>query len=485
MKRAPKKPKRPPKKKSTRSAKPKRSPDVVESAAVSLAVPAAEIRQIVIPIEVPQEIIEAPAEIVELHVEAIVVQEETVLVREEPVEVHDEPIVKREEIVELPAETAEVHEETAVAREETLEVPAETAEVPEPTIPVPEEPPQVLEEVAEHVEPVAAREETVEARQETIEPVSPIVTPPVTPDDATPIAYSPDNEPEIQIIAIPTELTEQYDENPPATAVNETVELQDEIDQYLDAVDVRKRAETPKLPLAPSPKKEQAKPPPKPSDRRTHPRYAFLAEIQVFAVDSGARITSTVRDLSERGCYANTPAPFPLGTIADVRITKAPKTFAACARVVYNDPGKGMGLMFTNFDAPERATLDAWISESRETSWLAVNRRRSQRVMMKLPVRIATAETSGKQWQEETYTVAVSAHGALLVLKEPVSRGQRLTLTNVSTKAAIECLVAHIDKPSSAPLQVGVEFLLADPSFWRVAFPPKDWTPRHPDAKSK
>jgi len=29
-----------------------------------------------------------------------------------------------------------------------------------------------------------------------------------------------------------------------------------------------------------------------------------------------------------------------------------------------------------------------------------------------------------------------------------------------------------------------VEFLLPNPTFWHVAFPPKDWTPRHPDAKS-
>jgi hypothetical protein len=31
---------------------------------------------------------------------------------------------------------------------------------------------------------------------------------------------------------------------------------------------------------------------------------------------------------------------------------------------------------------------------------------------------------------------------------------------------------------------VGVEFMLPNPIFWHVAFPPKDWTPRHPDAKS-
>jgi len=31
---------------------------------------------------------------------------------------------------------------------------------------------------------------------------------------------------------------------------------------------------------------------------------------------------------------------------------------------------------------------------------------------------------------------------------------------------------------------VGVDFMLPNPMFWHVAFPPRDWTPRHPDAKS-
>jgi hypothetical protein len=57
-------------------------------------------------------------------------------------------------------------------------------------------------------------------------------------------------------------------------------------------------------------------------------------------------------------------------------------------------------------------------------------------------------------------------------------------LSNVQTKAALECVVVHVDRVLGEQIQVGVEFLLPNPTFWRVAFPPKDWTPRHPDAKS-
>jgi hypothetical protein len=87
-------------------------------------------------------------------------------------------------------------------------------------------------------------------------------------------------------------------------------------------------------------------------------------------------------------------------------------------------------------------------------------------------------------FEEETQTRAISAHGALILVSTQVYRGQRLTLSNVQTKAALECVVAHIEKYQSSQPQVGVEFMLPNPIFWHVAFPPKDWTPRHPDAKS-
>jgi hypothetical protein len=65
-----------------------------------------------------------------------------------------------------------------------------------------------------------------------------------------------------------------------------------------------------------------------------------------------------------------------------------------------------------------------------------------------------------------------------------VYRGQRFTLSNVQTKASLECVVAHVDKIPGEQTRVGVEFMLPNQTFWRVAFPPKDWTPRHPDAKT-
>ena len=270
-------------------------------------------------------------------------------------------------------------------------------------------------------------------------------------------------------------------------------ELQAEIENFTNSFHVQRHPGTPPVfataPAAiepPSPREASASAaPPSAADRRANPRYAFTATAEVAATDSSARAKTRVRDLSQQGCYLDTETPLPLGTAANVRMTKSAKSLEVQGRVVYVQPGRGMGLMFTAVKPEHGGTLDTWINESRETSWLANNRRRSQRVLMKVPVRVGVHAGNAAFSEEETYTLAVSAHGALIAVSAPMYRGQRLTLSNPQTKDSLECVVAHIDKFPEEPVKVGVEFLLPNPMFWHVAFPPKDWSPRHPHAKRR
>ena len=276
----------------------------------------------------------------------------------------------------------------------------------------------------------------------------------------------------------------QGETEPPASPI----EIQAELENFSSAVALQDENQNPpSLVAEPTDTDEPALPsaPQTGADRRTHPRYAFTASVEVVADMPGARLKTRLRDLSQQGCYVDTDSPFALGTDTDVRITKGAGSFEARARVVYNQPGKGMGLMFTAADPKQLGTLNRWIAESRETSWLAANRRRSQRVLMKIPVRVSSQTGAASFFEEDTYTLAISAHGALIVVVAPVYRGQRFTLSNAQTNAALECIVAHVDKVPGEQTRVGVEFLLPNQTFWRVAFPPKDWTPRHPDAKSR
>jgi hypothetical protein len=279
------------------------------------------------------------------------------------------------------------------------------------------------------------------------------------------------------------EIVFQGETEQPASAV----EIQDELESFAGPVDVQDEIEDSTGVVVQSAVAEE----PAPSsvakteaDRRSHPRYAFTAAVEVIATEPGERLKTRVRDLSQQGCNVDTDNPFPLGTVTEVRITKGAESFEAHARVVYIQPGKGMGLMFTVVEPQQFVTVNKWIAESRELSWLAANRRRSQRVLMKLPVRVSGQGSGALFFEEDTYTLAISAHGALIVVAAPVYRGQRFTMSNVQTNAALECVVVHVDKTPGEQTRVGVEFMLPNQTFWRVAFPPKDWTPRHPDAKT-
>lgn len=286
---------------------------------------------------------------------------------------------------------------------------------------------------------------------------------------------------EVENLAGPVSLREETER------LASPVEIQDELENFASPADLPEVSENPAGPVVESTDREEPAPGSAAktgADRRTHPRYAFTAAVEVIAEEPGARLKTRVRDLSQQGCNVDTDNPFALGTVTDVRITKGAESFAAHARVVYKQPGKGMGLMFTVVEPEQLATLNRWITESREVSWLAANRRRSQRVLMRLPVRVSGEGSGARSFQEDTYTLAISAHGALISIAGPVYRGQRFTLSNMQTKATLECVVAHVDKAPGEATRAGVEFMLPNETFWRVAFPPKDWTPRHPDAKS-
>ena len=307
----------------------------------------------------------------------------------------------------------------------------------------------------------------------------------------------------VEVVAEPQDTVHRETETPrdPANSVAThaewerseiPVELEREIENFTNSFHVQRASGTPPAPREFSAAVEAPAQPGAPvsrpttetaADRRANPRYAFHATAEVASIDTGARSKARVRDLSQQGCYLDTDNPLPLGTAANVRMTKDGKSLEVQGRVVYNQPGRGMGLMFTAVKPEHGGTLDAWINESRETSWLANNRRRSQRVLLKVPVRVSVQAGATPLTEEEAHTLAVSAHGALTAVSAPLYRGQRLTLSNPQTKDSLECVVAHIDRFPNEPVKVGVEFLLPNPTFWRVAFPPKDWSPRHPDAK--
>jgi hypothetical protein len=112
-----------------------------------------------------------------------------------------------------------------------------------------------------------------------------------------------------------------------------------------------------------------------------------------------------------------------------------------------------------------------------------VARRRSQRVLMQVAVCIRGEDVQGKSIEEETETLAINAHGALVLMKARVTSGSKVLLQHKRTLEEQECHVAFLGPVRSGKAEIGLEFSSPRPAFWRVAFPPEDWTPRSPEAR--
>lgn len=111
-------------------------------------------------------------------------------------------------------------------------------------------------------------------------------------------------------------------------------------------------------------------------------------------------------------------------------------------------------------------------------------RRRSQRVLMQVGIRMRGKDTQGKDFEEFTETLAINAHGALVLLAARVTSGSKILMRHNKTEEEQECQVVFLGPVRGGKAEIGLEFSLPRPTFWRVAFPPEDWTPRHPEART-
>ena len=113
------------------------------------------------------------------------------------------------------------------------------------------------------------------------------------------------------------------------------------------------------------------------------------------------------------------------------------------------------------------------------------SQRRSRRLYAKIQVRIDWNLDDQSLISEEAETVVVSAHGALVRLDSVPLLGQMVTVQNPRTNEIQEAVVAFLGKVAAkdGKFSVGVEFTNPNASFWRVSFPPEDWSRSHPDAK--
>ena len=105
------------------------------------------------------------------------------------------------------------------------------------------------------------------------------------------------------------------------------------------------------------------------------------------------------------------------------------------------------------------------------TSYRRVERRRSARVTLAVPLRVDGQALSGEQFIIRTHSHTVSQFGCLLCLEEEVAPDQTLVLMNEHTRQSVQCKVVTTRRHRDGKRYLGVEFLSPQANnFWRISF---------------
>jgi hypothetical protein len=104
-----------------------------------------------------------------------------------------------------------------------------------------------------------------------------------------------------------------------------------------------------------------------------------------------------------------------------------------------------------------------------------IEMRRSKRVVLRLPIQVRWTPPGDLAITEETTTLVVNAHGALISLAMKVKPGTRIFVRNRAVADDKECRIVRIQEKHEGKSEVGVEFLRPDAKFWGLEFPPDDW----------
>jgi hypothetical protein len=98
--------------------------------------------------------------------------------------------------------------------------------------------------------------------------------------------------------------------------------------------------------------------------RRRTPRYAFIASAELLEPKTEVRIATRVSELSIHGCYLDMLNPFPVDTLALVKISAGETVFQSKSRVIYAHPNFGAGVVFLDPEPQYLTVLQGWIKEA-------------------------------------------------------------------------------------------------------------------------
>jgi PilZ domain len=99
------------------------------------------------------------------------------------------------------------------------------------------------------------------------------------------------------------------------------------------------------------------------SDRRSVPRYSFIAAVEIVEPASSMRMAGRISEISRKGCYVDILNTLPTGTPVQLRISRDQGAFVTQGRIIYTQDGMGMGVAFVDVPADQLKILDSWLAE--------------------------------------------------------------------------------------------------------------------------
>ncbi len=100
------------------------------------------------------------------------------------------------------------------------------------------------------------------------------------------------------------------------------------------------------------------------------------------------------------------------------------------------------------------------------------NQRRTDRVIIKMPVRVSAVDVTGEKFGEQGHTLTVSRHGATIALNRKLAPGLHLTVCPVASKRESSAIVMGQMGGESGVYVYGIALLEPIVNLWGIQFPP-------------
>jgi hypothetical protein len=100
-------------------------------------------------------------------------------------------------------------------------------------------------------------------------------------------------------------------------------------------------------------------------------------------------------------------------------------------------------------------------------------RRRSERVLIRIPIKVIGTDPVGREVDTDAEAVVVSRHGALIRINAELVPNSHIRITNSFTRKEELFRVVWVgERKAESGFDVGVELLNPSDVFWGIIFPP-------------